>query len=80
MSNAAQHTPPGTTVTVTGTDFGASEQITLVLTDKAKHKLTLGTTTTNASGAFTTNVQIPAGAAPGAVTLTTASTCSASAA
>jgi hypothetical protein len=56
----------GTTVNVSGTDFGATEQITLAFTDKAKAKFTLGTTTTSASGAFNTTVQIPAGAASGA--------------
>ena len=61
--------PPGTGVTVTGSDFGAFERVRLSFVDSTTGTSSLGTATTDEYGSFTKAVTIPAGATPGAQTV-----------
>jgi virginiamycin B lyase len=61
--------PPGTGVTVTGTDFGAYERVRLSFLDSTIGKASLGTATTDQYGSFTKAVTIPAAATTGAQTV-----------
>jgi hypothetical protein len=65
--------PPGTSVTVTGSDYPPNDTVTVRFKDAAKVTKTLGTATTDATGAFSKAFVIPATAAPGAGTLTATS-------
>jgi hypothetical protein len=59
-------TPPGGQLLVTGENFVPNELITLVLHSTP---VTLGTTTSTATGTFSTEVTIPADTTPGAHTI-----------
>jgi hypothetical protein len=57
---------PGSPVTLTVSTYLPEETVKLTFTDKGKHKTTLPSVQTNASGEFTTEFTIPAGATVGA--------------
>lgn len=61
--------PPGTGVTVTGSDFGAYERVRLSFVDSTTGTVSLGAATTDQYGSFTKAVTIPAGATTGAQTV-----------
>jgi outer membrane protein assembly factor BamB len=54
--------PPGSSLTISGTGFGAAEHVTLTL----GHSVVIGTTTTGSKGGFKTVVVIPPSTHPGA--------------
>jgi Tol biopolymer transport system component len=56
---------PGSSVTVTGSDFLSEQTVKLSFVDANGTKTSLGSVKTSLSGAFTTPVTIPAGAATG---------------
>ena len=58
--------PAGASVTVSGSSFPPNDKVKLSFTDSAGTVTVLGTATTDASGAFSQGVTIPAGAAAGA--------------
>jgi len=64
--------PPGAQITITGTTFPPGDHV--VLSFKDHGKFSLGTATTDASGAFTDQVTIPADAPAGTVTIRADST------
>ncbi len=65
---------PGSTVKLTGSVLPAEDKIKLTFQDAKKAKTTYTTVTTNASGEFSTEVAIPAGASLGSGTFTESST------
>ncbi len=66
LTLSAKEGAPGSSVTLTGTTYLPEETVKLTFTDKGKHKTTLPSVKTNASGEFTTEFTIPAGATVGA--------------
>ena len=65
---------PGTIVTITGTSFAPADTIKLAFTDAKKVKTTFANATTNGSGEFKAEVELPAGAALGSGKFTVTST------
>jgi hypothetical protein len=57
-------------VVVTGSGFGALEQVTISFVDTTSGTTKLGTVQTNASGSFTTSVTVPADAGAGLQSMT----------
>ena len=57
--------PPGAQVLVTGSGFGALEKIKLSFIDSVNGTTSLGKTTTDPNGAFSTIVTVPANATHG---------------
>jgi hypothetical protein len=64
---------PGSSITVTGTNFIAGEKVTVKFVDFAKHNTVLGTAVASSTGAVSLTVNVPAGAALGKGTITIAS-------
>lgn len=63
--------PPGSTITVTGTNFAANSPITLTFGQNTTSTVLIsGTATTNSSGAFTNTVTVPTSAVTGTATIT----------
>src|SRR5207302_11280002 len=56
---------PSTVVQVSGSDFGSFELVKISFVDSVSGATVLGSVTTDASGRFTTQVTIPAGATSG---------------
>jgi hypothetical protein len=64
--------PAGTVTIVTGSGFGASESVAIFFVNHngtKTQKVRVGTTTTNASGAFTQSITVPIAATPGLQTV-----------
>lgn len=55
----------GSSVTVSGTDYGPKENVRISYVDAAKVSTLVATVKTTTPGAFSTSVTVPAGAAPG---------------
>jgi hypothetical protein len=66
IATSSSLTPPGGSLTVTGQHFASDELITLTLFSRG---VTLGSTTTNGSGSFSTDISVPSDTAPGGHTI-----------
>ena len=66
LTLSATEGAPGSPVTLKGSTYLPEETVKLTFTDKGKHKTTLPSVKTNASGEFSTEFTIPAGATVGA--------------
>jgi hypothetical protein len=70
VSLSAKSGPPGATLTVGGSGYLPGDTVTPTFTDHAGVATVLPSVTTNAGGAFSTEIAIPAAAAAGAGTIT----------
>src|ERR1039458_8399914 len=66
IATSSSLAPPGGSLTVTGQHFASDESIPLTLFSRG---VTVGSTTTNGSGSFSTDVTIPSDTAPGGHTI-----------